>query len=128
MSWVADRMGLTVPLCLLALIAAAAWLAVRDLRYALSLVQNADAEHLIGWDLLPTCHGLAALAAGKDPYIHSNLAHTPGPASWMAYYYPIAAAYPAKLICMAHCCQALTSASISSSWSAVAPHWHGACG
>ena len=101
MSWVADRKGLTVPLCLLALIVAAAWLAVRDLRYALSLVQNADAEHLIGWDLLPTCHGLAALAAGKDPYIHSNLAHTPGPASWMAYYYPIAAAYPAKLICMA---------------------------
>jgi Glycosyltransferase family 87 len=100
-SWVADRKGLTVPLCLLALIVAAAWLAVRDLRYALSLVQNADAEHLIGWDLLPTCHGLAALAAGKDPYIHSNLAHTPGPASWMAYYYPIAAAYPAKLICMA---------------------------
>jgi hypothetical protein len=41
-SWVADRKGLTVPLCLLALIVAAAWLAVRDLRYALSLVQNAD--------------------------------------------------------------------------------------
>ena len=81
--------------------ALAAAFAARDLLYAVSLVQNADADHLIGWDLLPTCHGLAALAAGKDPYIHSNLAYVPSSASWMSYYYPIAAAYPAKLICMA---------------------------
>src|SRR6478672_5113453 len=87
-SWVVDRKGLTVPLCLSAIIAAAAGFAVRDLRYAILLVQNADAEHLIGWDLLPTCHGLGALAAGKDPYIHANLAYAPSPASWMAYYYP----------------------------------------
>jgi hypothetical protein len=89
-----------IPLCVLLIVVAVAWLAVRDLRYALALVRNTDAEHLIGWDLLTTCHGLAALAAGKDPYIHSNLAHPPGPASWMAYYYPIAAAYPAKLFCV----------------------------
>jgi hypothetical protein len=100
-SWAADGKRLTVSLCLCAIIVVAAGFAVRDLRYAISLVQNADAEHLIGWDLLPTCHGLAALAAGKDPYIHSNLAYTPSAASWMAYYYPIAAAYPAKLICIA---------------------------
>jgi hypothetical protein len=84
----------------LVIVVAVAWLAVRDLRYALALVRNTDAEHLIGWDLLTTCYGLAALAAGKDPYIHSNLAHATGPASWMAYYYPIAAAYPAKLFCV----------------------------
>jgi hypothetical protein len=100
-SLAADGKRITESLCLLAIMALAAAFAARDLLYAVSLVQNADADHLIGWDLLPTCHGLAALAAGKDPYIHSNLAYVPSSASWMSYYYPIAAAYPAKLICMA---------------------------
>ena len=100
MNGVAGR-KIVIPLCVLVIVVAVAWLAVRDLRYALALVRNTDAEHLIGWDLLTACHGLAALAAGKDPYIHANLAQAPGPASWMAYYYPIAAAYPAKLFCVA---------------------------
>lgn len=84
---------------------------------------------MIGWDLLTACHGLAALAAGKDPYIHSNLAHTPGPASWMAYYYPIAAAYPPSSFALfkIYCLTAM-SASIFSSWPEVAPGWRGACG
>lgn len=101
MNWPSYQRGIAAHLGLATIVTLVAGLAVGELIYAVSLVRNADANHLIGWDLLPTCHGLAALAAGKDPYIHSNLAYTPSPASWMAYYYPIAAAYPAKLICMA---------------------------
>jgi hypothetical protein len=59
-SGVAGRKSL-IPLSVLVIVVAVAWLAVRDLRYAVALVRNADAEHLIGWDLLTTCHRLAVL-------------------------------------------------------------------
>jgi hypothetical protein len=57
--------------------------------------------NLVGWDLLPTCHGLASFAAGSNPYVVGNLNNAPGPAAWMTFPYPIAAAYPARILCLA---------------------------
>ena len=80
---------------------AVAWCAFRDLSYARDLVAGARMGNLVGWDLLPTCHGLASFAAGSNPYVVGNLNNAPGPAAWMTFPYPIAAAYPAKILCLA---------------------------
>jgi hypothetical protein len=57
--------------------------------------------NMVGWDLLPACHGLATFAAGSNPYLIGNLSNAAGPAAWMTFPYPIAAAYPAKILCLA---------------------------
>jgi hypothetical protein len=85
----------------IALFVTVAWCACRDISYALDLIAAAKMRNMVGWDLLPTCHGLATFAAGINPYLVGNLNNAAGPAEWMTFPYPIAAAYPAKILCLA---------------------------
>ena len=96
-----DRNALTWRLGFIALFVTVGWCAFRDLSYAEDLIVAANMGGLVGWDLLPTCNGLATFAAGNNPYVLGNLNNAPGPAAWMTFPYPIAAAYPAKILCLA---------------------------
>ena len=85
----------------IALFVTVAWCASRDLSYARDLVAHVKMGNMVGWDLLPTCRGLATFAAGSNPYVVGNLNHASGPAAGMTFPYPIAGAYPAKILCLA---------------------------
>jgi hypothetical protein len=96
-----DRNALAWRPGFVALFVVMVWCAFSDLFYARDLIAGANMGNLVGWDLLPTCHGLATFAAGSNPYVVGNLNNAPGPAAWMTFPYPIAAAYPAKILCLA---------------------------